>query len=332
VQIKDLLGFSEPAKRLIDAIERGVGQLFEPWQRARRTQAEVNSFNQWSKALQETGLNIAAADLSLAERASVRVIAQESRRQQNREAIAAGAVLEFTHTHLEKSSDVESKLEIEWIDRFWRIAQDVSDETFQSLWARVLARQCAGSSKCSPRCLEALSLLNSSEAKSLERIATMTMLAEAEGMSKSVILLSVSDYRTDAVPAMVALGLQHANRRIVDYVGDLHPEIFGPIGIFIDDGWGHELPSIVQHQTVSITIGQQPYDIKGYPPKLQQIPRLQIANGIYIGTGTQLTPLGSEIISLIQAEPDKEYVKLLGDALACIGLSLAPQAQPSRMS
>jgi hypothetical protein len=39
VQIKDLLGFSEPAKRLIDAIERGVGQLLEPWQSARMTRA-----------------------------------------------------------------------------------------------------------------------------------------------------------------------------------------------------------------------------------------------------------------------------------------------------
>jgi hypothetical protein len=284
----------------------------------------VSAFREWSKAFREEGLNITAADLSVQERALLRVSAEETRHQQNREAIAAGAVREFTHARLDQFSEVGSKLDDEWVDRFWRLAQDVSDAQVQSLWARILARQSAGTAKCSARCLEALSLLSPSEATLLERIATMTTLAEAGGVSKSIIVLSLSDYRTGGVSASDAQELQRANRRVVDYVGDLHSEIFGQIGIFIDDGWGHELAGIVGNQTVDVSIGQHPYGIEGYPVQLPQNPNLRIPDAVYIGNGTQLSPLGSEIIGLIQTEPDKEYVKLLGDALSHTGLRLAP--------
>ena len=183
-------------------------------------------------------------------------------------------------------------------------------------------RQSTGSAKYSARCLETLSTLSQQEATLLERIATVTMVTEREGgASECFVVLSVTDYRSNSsnIP-----DLRNTNRQLVDHVGNIHSEIFGPIGIFVDDGWAHEVAGAVQNQTVHITIGQRRYQIGGYPSPLPQNPNLQIPNAVFVGSGTQLSAVGSEIISLIQAAPDDEYVRLLSQSFACIGLSLSP--------
>jgi hypothetical protein len=44
MEIKDLAGLSQPITKLIEVVEKGVGQLFKPWQIKRLTSREQKSY------------------------------------------------------------------------------------------------------------------------------------------------------------------------------------------------------------------------------------------------------------------------------------------------
>lgn len=77
VKVSDLFGVSRPAVRLIEAVERGVGNLLQPWHMERIAKAELSNFERWQSALTKSGLSAQSADLTLQDRAAVRLVAQE---------------------------------------------------------------------------------------------------------------------------------------------------------------------------------------------------------------------------------------------------------------
>jgi hypothetical protein len=324
IKITDVLGLSEPGKRLVDAIVHGVGEWAYPWQRNRNTRADIDAFKQWSRALRKEGLPATSIELSLEQRAALRVSSQEVRRQQNREAIAAQAVTEFQDARLEKTIETFHTLETEWLDRFWRLAEDVSQQDAQSLWGRILARQSTGASAFSARCLEMLSTLSRAEAKLLEQLATKVACFErpnAGGLDYSIIR-SITFWMS---PGADQPGLTEANRNLSREVGNAHEEIFGPIGIFVESGWAHEVVAPVQDQIVRFNLGNQRFHIGGYPAPLPPNAYIRIPDAVCVGAGIQLSPVGAEIVSLIRAEPTPGFIKLLGEALREVGLTLEPE-------
>src|SRR4051794_35331818 len=171
ISIKDVLGVSEPAKRLIDAIERGIGELTYPWRQRRRAATDIEVASRWSDFLHRENLSAESAELVLQDRAILRLSNDLSRFQKNRELIAAQAVQDFAS---ERPEDVNGDaIEDDWLDRYWRLAEKVSNRQFQSLWGRILSRHARGKHSFSPRCLESLSLLTPHEAHTLERLAPM---------------------------------------------------------------------------------------------------------------------------------------------------------------
>src|SRR5262249_39376657 len=122
-------------------------------------------------ALREEGLPAQGAEMSLEERTVVRIVAQETRNQKNREAIAVHAIEELKQISVEQASGPVVETEHSWLDMFWKFAESVSDDDFQSIWGRVLTRQVSGGAKYSARCLATLSTISRREAKLLEAIA-----------------------------------------------------------------------------------------------------------------------------------------------------------------
>ena len=193
VQITDLFGLSRSADRLVAAIERGVGKLLGPLQKTRETKADISAFKNWNVALKKAGMRPTAADLTIEDRAVVRLFAEEVRHQENREAIALQAANEYRHT-LSDMPEIPTAAPVGgngWLDRFWRLAQDVTDADMQAVWGRVLARQTSGVSKHSARCLEALSMLSREEAQFLEHLATVTSTTIVNGRPDHYVVTRV---------------------------------------------------------------------------------------------------------------------------------------------
>lgn len=237
IQIRDVLGLSAPLKRLVEAISYGVGRWVYPIEVRRNTATEIEAFRQWSKAIKDEGLSVGNFDLTLQERAAFRVAAQEVRRQQRREAIAAEALAEVRASPDDfRGSD--EPLDPDWLDRFWRLAEDVGDADFQSIWARILARHAAGGARYSARYLMILSTLSGTEAEALERLAAVAVrviLAGADTLPCVVHRIGDHMFGTgDKPPGQDALQKQH---RVLDQeVLPFRQELLGPIGIYVESG------------------------------------------------------------------------------------------------
>lgn len=99
---------------------------------------------------------------SLAERATARVQMLEQKRQENVENIVGNAYEEIKN---DPSDAVEEgKVEADWTTRFFRLAEDVSDEDMQRIWAKLLAGEAKRPGSISPRTLDVLKNLTKSEA------------------------------------------------------------------------------------------------------------------------------------------------------------------------
>jgi hypothetical protein len=307
IRVSDIFGTSKPAVRLIDAIERGVGNLLRPWNLRRTSDVELSNFERWQSALEKSGLSVNHAELTLHDRATIRLTAQEVRRQENREKIAFDTVIEFKE-EIENTAHVTDNAESpddEWLDRFWRLAQDVTNADMQRVWARVLARHASGTTTYSPRCLDALSLLSLQEARLLEKAAS--------------IACSFDDHQNGGI----ILDINHANdiHRLVDpenqihnAVGEIQRELLGSIGILIQSGFAHPFYLTFEGGIGHFRIAGKRYSLRS---------SLEHSFASDIGSGVGLTPLGSELISLISTDPDAKYVAALKNVFEVFGLLLS---------
>ncbi len=310
VKITDLFGVAKPLEQLVSAIERGVGNFMRPIQKRRDTKADISSFNNWNEAISRTGLSVNAAELTLSDRAIVRLTADNIRKQHNRELVAIEAVNEHLHTLGDSSNEPQntSTIEAEWLDRFWRLAEDVTDKDMQTVWGRILARQAKGPARYSARCLEALSLLSRQEAKDLETLSKFVIEATAYGEPSHFFLLSPYLVSSDR-PS------QTLTDEIQKLIGNPFQAVFGPAGFYVDSGsgWAQDIKIDVEDGKAPVRIARKQFVIR-YNASTTCLDKL--------GSGLGITPLGAEIFSLIESEPDSRFIELFSSALSHYGLRL----------
>lgn len=146
----DVNGIAKPVTKLISAISKAVGTVYAPTHIKRMAQAQAESVLIETRAL--------IAKEQLIERASERVVHVETRRQRNIESISKKAFEELP------DSASENPPEDDWMQEFFNLCQDVSDEKLQTLWARILAGEVSSSRKFSVRTMQLLKTLNAREA------------------------------------------------------------------------------------------------------------------------------------------------------------------------
>jgi hypothetical protein len=132
-------------------VRAAVGVLYEPTHIRRLAQAEADAA--LIKAQGEAKVE------AFERRVQARVSATEARRQRNIEAIVAGAAAALPG---EVSS---APVEPDWVAEFFNQSQDVSNETMQSLWSRILAGEVASPGSFSLRTLHAVRLLTKVDAE-----------------------------------------------------------------------------------------------------------------------------------------------------------------------
>jgi hypothetical protein len=270
---------------------------------------QLTAFEDWNKALKRSGLSLKAAELSLEDRATVRLLAEEARRQSNRESVALNAAQEFNDSPnlLNTAPEESSELDVGWLDRFWLLAQDVSDSEMQQVWGRILARQTTGAARYSARALQTLSLLSRDEARELERIATFAIRTELSYKAECYVLTSFNNLGDNKQLEELS---QHL-ATIVNYK-KLHREVFGPAGIYLDSGsgWGHDAGTHIKNTAGLLLICGRRIELS-FPPGEDR--------DYFFGGGLALSPVGVEILDLIKAEANETYLTTIVEALKMLG-------------
>lgn len=189
MEIKDLAGLSEPLKKLVETIFNGIGKIFESryiksiakaesFKRDLELKDKVKEINEISNVLKDkeiVNINYNTDSLSLdnkpiLERTYNRLLHQEIERTNNIDNIVI-KVIEKLKDEEKVSDDPVNK---DWTKRFFNIAQDISDEYMQELWASILAGEIKQPNSFSLRTLETLKNMSKEEAELFVKVAELS--------------------------------------------------------------------------------------------------------------------------------------------------------------
>lgn len=141
---------SKPATVLIQKISDAIGAVFEPHQIKRIARAEAEA---------EKIRAVAQIEISdLQQRALVRMIQEEGKKQENIENISAKAIGGL------KSDAKPENIEKDWLAHFFEKAKLISDSEMQSLWSSLLAGEANHPGTFSKRTVELIATLDKSDA------------------------------------------------------------------------------------------------------------------------------------------------------------------------
>jgi uncharacterized repeat protein (TIGR03899 family) len=107
----------------------------------------------------------------LEERTHNRLQFQNAKKQLNVESITAAAADELKFD----KEPIDEKYDENWTNRFFRIAEDISDEEMQKLWGRILAGELKSPKSYSLRTLEFLKNLSKEEAEIFIKFADLSI-------------------------------------------------------------------------------------------------------------------------------------------------------------
>ena len=182
IEISDVLGLSQPLTKLIETVSVGIGKIYEPChvKRMAKARAEemrlisstINDQMQLPMKYEDGHVSIDAADANeLVQRAQNRFLFQEMRKQQNIEAVVAGA-----YQNLETVDHVaETAVDTDWILRFFDSVATIGDGDMQILWGKILAGEVRQPGSFSLRTLETVKNISRKEAECFQKVAPLIL-------------------------------------------------------------------------------------------------------------------------------------------------------------
>jgi hypothetical protein len=149
--------WSKPVNTLVEKCSDAVGGLFAPRQIRRRALAEANADEIHALS------NIRITDIQ--RRAAQRWLAEETRKQENMEAIVQKALPDV------KDDAEPQKMDDDWITNFFDKARLISEAEMQILWAKILAEEANQPQRFSKR---AINLVGSVDRFDIARFARLS--------------------------------------------------------------------------------------------------------------------------------------------------------------
>lgn len=153
---------SKPATVLIEKISDAIGGIAKPWQIKRVAQAEADASIIQANALVQVS--------EIEQRALVRLVKEEGKKQENIENITAKAI-----PHLSQDAQPDN-IEKDWLTHFFDRSRLVSDDEMQSLWANVLAGQANKPGSFSKRTVELVATLDKTDAQLFTKFCTFAWM------------------------------------------------------------------------------------------------------------------------------------------------------------
>jgi hypothetical protein len=160
---------AKPATTLIEKVSEGIGGIFAPYQIVRIEKAKSKAAE--IKAKSDALVNTIQYDSNIEvnekmKRAAMRLMAEETRKQDNIESITTKAIEDL------KEDAKPENIENDWIANFFDKCKLVSDEEMQKLWGKILAGEANSPGKFSKRTIEFVSTMSKEDAKSFEELST----------------------------------------------------------------------------------------------------------------------------------------------------------------
>lgn len=149
---------SKPATVLIEKISDAVGGIAKPWQIKRIARAEADA------ALIEANARVQVSEIE--QRALVRMVREEGRRQENIEGITAQAI-----PRLNEEAKPEN-IEQDWLTHFFDRCRLISDQQMQSVWSSILAGEANAPGSFSKRTIDLIASLDKRDAELFSKICS----------------------------------------------------------------------------------------------------------------------------------------------------------------
>jgi uncharacterized repeat protein (TIGR03899 family) len=300
MEIKDLIGLSEPLKKFIEVVSQGIGALSKPYLIRKTAEAKAyelkviaesikgNQENLKQIGYSEEKLSLTSIDgesirqeLTLEERTQQRVDFKEQKRQQNIENITQKAA-----ENLESEPSVsEEPVDEDWTTRFFNYAEDISNEEMQEIWARILAGEIKQPKSYSLRTLDILRNLSTDEAAIFMKFAKLAVTS-----SRTTFILSFKKHKL----LEEKYGLNYSDRLLLEELG------------FIT---ANDL--VFQMMATKDRPGKSVFTVGNYciiQEKLPNKPQHQLEVLVF-------TKIGRQLLSLVNVSPDLDYVQLLATSL-----------------
>lgn len=310
----DIFGLGAVAKQLIGPITLGVGKALGPKQRRREDRAERENFDDWDKALKRKGYQPKTVELSLGQRTEVRVLAEQIGHQRNRENIAWESIEHARYDVLPADPSL-SEPSRDWLERFWRLAENINDSEMQAFWGLVLARRATRKAGFSTRALELLSTLTADEARDLERLARCVVTSNVDGFSNAGLVRFIGTYLQPISEAQKS-EVESLAPALASILNPVRADLFGPLGLYLQSGFAHDIAMKPQEGIVTFQVAEQSFRCRVEAKFLDR-------DGLFIlGTGTGISPLGAEIFGVLKSEADEDYVEILRRGFELKGLKL----------
>jgi len=194
IEFKDIVGLSEPLKRLIEVVAEGIGGISRAILIRKDADAKAYEIRAIAEAVADSQKLLGPVKYSdgeiviessqgeempqlpeaaLDRRVASRMAYQEAKRQTNLERITQYAAEDFDGTEKIGPDRPDS----DWTTRFFRIAKDITTEQMQALWGKVLAGEVKRPGSFSLRTLDILKNLSQKEAETFVRVGRIAFLS-----------------------------------------------------------------------------------------------------------------------------------------------------------
>lgn len=256
-------GLSKPITKLIDSIQCAIGVVYEP--RKIRNIAKANA----EASVIEANAKIEVSELEA--RALARLNHQEVVRQENIESIVEMSINELP------STVSDEKIDQEWMMNFVDNCQNISRESMQSIWAKVLAGEITNPGSFSIRTLSALKFLQRNEAELFSKLSEY-----AWKCGSSWVIISPRKKDSNGIGEM---GIGHLELR--DFIT---LQACGLTEVNIWNGYK------VDSQIISLEYFEEKYQLEIPPQK----------DGLYLAN-VKFSVAGQELFSIINRARDNKY-------------------------
>lgn len=179
--VNDLVGFAEPAKKVVEEISKGIGGLYRPLGTILNAKADsykiktLADANNYKVKVLESAMTLDQSEIIITDDnfeakskvdsvqglALERMINIEVKKQLNLDCIVKKAIEFIEENETVKKEPVDS----DWMSKFINEAQEISNEEMQNLWAKILSDEVANPNSYSLRALAVLKNMNKSDAE-----------------------------------------------------------------------------------------------------------------------------------------------------------------------
>ncbi|CAO3355285.1 hypothetical protein [Azospirillum palustre] len=260
----------------MDAVSSAFAAVSRPVLIRLNASAVASATQQLVPTIDQLGLKFGSGELTVDERATVRLQLTEGRRQANLESIGAETVKEISECSTNIENDSAKEIDLDWMTQFANYAQDISSEKMQQVWAKVLAGQILKPGSFSLRALHTLHTMSYSEALDFQK---MCRISVSNGSDAGYLFLS------------------NAHFSIKDYIDFNNLSVLESVGLLIMDVWPSPLEVMAVDGIAELKIGGKNHYFTSPTQKKISFPSY-----------SRFSPVARELMQLIQVDPDAGFV------------------------